>query len=948
MAAYPDHGDPQFVEKLLQLKEYSHFKIKNSGVFRTEQEFEKNTRQVCTDFDKLHQHLFEQYLSFRSPYRSLLLYHSLGVGKTCSAITIAEAMLVGHSVSEGPRILVISSNALQKSFQDQIRGDCTDGIYQKLAHNDAKKLSALIKSRYEFITYDGITQYSKLHNRAIINKTIIVDEAHNLRDDEKTQNKEYATALEKMIKNNAGKGNRLVLLSATPMYDKPKEIFWLLGLLAHNDGEKIKIPKESDIFNDDGTLALSTQSLLQKLSREYVSYIKSTNPFAFAQRFTPAQSRIPLYPASWAAPLRDGLVTTPAGDIQLSALTNDQSANIVFSTSIKEGDGEGEGLKGFKSMFSRGNGDVMVQHYNHGSEGALMPTPNKLGRIAAKMLRICDLLRESKGIVLVYSRFIYSGVVPLAIAFEHMGYNRYGHSNILARNQAELVRDPVQPGSKYCILSADKDVMGTSTIESCMKAINAANNINGDKIKVVLITQVAGEGLSLRNVREVHIMEPWWHMNRMDQVIGRAIRTCSHVDLPLKKRNVTVFLHAIESESAADLRTYRDFVVKKIRQIEQVESVIKESAFDCDLMKNMNYYDKANYPFKVNMESSRGVVVKVQFGDSSSNAPKCHSIAPTIKLPLKNTYDMAEVTLIPLAFKRIVNRLSRENKTGFYPYKDVVEMVGLNETIVRAALPRVLYPNVVLPGKIIYGHIDGIVIGNDSRLAPKGEYAKVTLPHTVTQEEKGSLANYLQYIENDDPAVVAFMIYSIIDESMWDEFAKYIIDNKPNIADAMKKHGTFVWSQEIPGYSRGKSVPVGYVNIFDVKSFAVTIKGPNGYRRATNDEQNNIRDGRKITWSMDTITSHKELVGIFVPEKRGDIPYHVNKFKLMTPTAAVGKKTGKVCTSFALGDLVKILKDLGRNIDSEPAKDQICMSAGIELMRKNRILLHPTLKPQGI
>lgn len=929
--AYPSHGDPRFVEKLLQRREFSHFRVKSPGVFRNEREFEANTKQVCSDFDKLHQHLYEQYLSFRSPYRSLLLYHSLGVGKTCSAITIAEAMLVGHTATEGPRILVISSTALQRSFEDQIKGECTDGVYQRLTNNDPKRLAALVKSRYEFITYDGIKQYSKLH-KSIRNKTIIIDEAHNFRDE--TTKKESAIDLEKMIRRNAGKGNRLVLLSATPMYDKPKEIFWLLGLLVSNDG--IPMPKKTETFDDNANLTPAAEAILQRLSGEYISYIKSRNPFAFAQRLSPSQSGIRTYAAPWAAPLTDGLVTTRAGDLQAGVVNSQsyQAANIVFANN-KEGD------DGFKSMFSRnGNPDVMTLVYNQGHEGALMPTANKLGRIAAKMLRICDLLRESNGIVLVYSRYIYSGVVPMAVALEHMGYQRYGQASILARNQAELVRDPVKPGLKYCILSGDKDVMGTSTIASCMKDINAANNINGDKIKVVLITQVAGEGLSLRNIREVHIMEPWFHMNRIDQVVGRAIRTCSHVDLPLAKRNVTVFLHALESESGADLSVYRDFVVTKIKQIEQVQRVIQESAFDCDLMKNMNYYDAANFPFKVKMESSRSSTVDVQFGDPPSVAPKCRAIAPPLKPTSSHTYDDAETTLIPLAVKRIVKGLARTKVTGFIPYIDIVAMVGLSEAIVKSALPRVLYPNTVIPGKLIHRHMNGIVIGDltkDTRT-----FTKVILPHIVTNETNVSITDLLKHIRHDDPAVVAFMMYTLVYESIWDEFARHIIDNVPEIAQVMKKHGTFVWSREV-GIG-GRDVPVGYVNIFDIKTFAVTIKGSaKDYRRATDDEQHLILEGRKAAWSPNTVTSNKELIGMFVPEKK------MNKFKLLTTATAVGKKTGKVCTSFAQGELVKILNTLlsGRKVDPKQPKDQMCISTGIELMRANRILMYPIHKPDS-
>jgi hypothetical protein len=73
---------------------------------------------------------------------------------------------------------------------------------------------------------------------------------------------------------------------------------------------------------------------------------------------------------------------------------------------------------------------------------------------------------------------------------------------------------------------------------------NTANNNNvGEIIKVLMITASGSEGINLRNTRYVHIMEPYWHPARLEQVIGRARRICSHKDLPEKLQTVEVFLY---------------------------------------------------------------------------------------------------------------------------------------------------------------------------------------------------------------------------------------------------------------------------------------------------------------------------------------------------------------------------------------------------------------------
>jgi hypothetical protein len=74
-------------------------------------------------------------------------------------------------------------------------------------------------------------------------------------------------------------------------------------------------------------------------------------------------------------------------------------------------------------------------------------------------------------------------------------------------------------------------------------------NTMGELCRVFCITSAGAEGLSLRNVRRVHIMEPYWNHVRTDQVKGRAVRICSHVDLEYStnpaenQRTVEVFTY---------------------------------------------------------------------------------------------------------------------------------------------------------------------------------------------------------------------------------------------------------------------------------------------------------------------------------------------------------------------------------------------------------------------
>jgi hypothetical protein len=182
---YPDLDDPDFTSKITNNKEFLIHKIPDYPIITNAEEFNAVSTKLCGKFDKmLYQHFIGQFLSYRTPYRSALLYHGVGVGKTCSAITITEALL-SLQVSSEPKIWVIMPQALKTSFKSQVfsiddfetleglANQCTDHNYIKLLNiykstlgveNKEKlksELKALLKTRYDIFTYDRFAKYIK-------------------------------------------------------------------------------------------------------------------------------------------------------------------------------------------------------------------------------------------------------------------------------------------------------------------------------------------------------------------------------------------------------------------------------------------------------------------------------------------------------------------------------------------------------------------------------------------------------------------------------------------------------------------------------------------------------------------------------------------------------------------------------------------------------------------
>jgi hypothetical protein len=148
-----------------------------------------------------------------------------------------------------------------------------------------------------------------------------------------------------------------------------------------------------------------------------------------------------------------------------------------------------------------------------------------------------------------------------------------------------------------------------------------ADNLYGEVIKVLMITASGAEGINLRNTRYVHIMEPYWNMVRVDQVVGRARRICSHEDLPEALRTVEVWIYLCQAtleqiDKNIELRikdlsklAYTIHDVKRGREIQervpfttdqylmeiaqikdsitrQILTAVKETAIDCSLYNN--------------------------------------------------------------------------------------------------------------------------------------------------------------------------------------------------------------------------------------------------------------------------------------------------------------------------------------------------------------------------
>jgi superfamily II DNA or RNA helicase len=95
------------------------------------------------------------------------------------------------------------------------------------------------------------------------------------------------------------------------------------------------------------------------------------------------------------------------------------------------------------------------------------------------------------------------------------------------------------------------DVIPEDKQQIILNVFNHIDNKEGKHIKFILGSQVMNEGISLKNVSEVHILDVYFNLGRVDQVIGRAIRHCSHYGVTNENNKypeVTVYKYVVTVE----------------------------------------------------------------------------------------------------------------------------------------------------------------------------------------------------------------------------------------------------------------------------------------------------------------------------------------------------------------------------------------------------------------
>ena len=514
-----------------------------------------------------------EYFASKDAPPGMLVFHQIGAGKTCAAISVAEKL------KNKLKIIIVVPASLIGNFMDELRSPCSN--YNYITQSEQKKLSTLniddpeyyeiikksekkIKKVYTIYSYHKFVELAQNNKIKLKNTLLIIDEIQNM----VSLTGIFYQTLKDLI-DNSDNSLRILILSATPMFDRPNEIGLTLNLLK----PKIKFPTGSD-FNEEFLLktgqnynVINMPNFIN-LSKGLVSYYRGAPPYTYPK--------------------------------QIFKVVKCQMSDFQFKSYLTALSSDGDYIKGaFKNVdilnlplnFSLGPRMVSNIAFPNKSIGEIGFNDFKdkhlmfqnISKFSIKFYKILKKIKKSEGPTFVYSNFKEFGGLRSFIKFiEYQGYKNYKIHG--------------EGPNRFSLWTGDESQRMKEEIK---KIFNKKENKDGSKIKIMLGSPSVKEGVSFKRVRQVHILEPYWNMSRILQIIGRAIRFCSHSDISKVNRNVEVFLYLAthKGEETIDQHLWK-IAKEKHKIIEIFETGLKENAIDCELFYNRNVHKTDEYKLK--------------------------------------------------------------------------------------------------------------------------------------------------------------------------------------------------------------------------------------------------------------------------------------------------------------------------------------------------------------
>lgn len=554
--------------------------------------------------------------------QGLLVYHGLGSGKSLTAIGMAEAARV-YANDRLRKVIIL----IPASLRD-------DPWIKELSriHPNYDSGALLTRIGYFILHYNNTTTFVEqlLHladdksTNPFDNSIVILDEVHNFintlpRSRETVRWQIYNWM---MMAENA----KFILLSGTPFSNTPFELTYLFNILRGEELFDVRTENaEEDFMNtffEEGKMI--NKQLFKRRIQGLVSYYVGADERVFAKKkihkvLVPMstlqqkhQSEIYKTEDNIRKGVKKGEVGQSRTDVESQIKTMQRATalkkkhgflagSLAQALAIRSDVADVNDTQNFW-VFSRSNSNItypekLLEKYGRKTFDKILDidkfkkdkqsfadidfSKENLAVLSPKILKLMTVATHSKGLGLIYSNF--ESAYGIGVLEEILKQNNYEKFDANVSKISDM-----EPKLRFTVWSG-----ATSAEErrNILKIYNHPDNETGAYIKLICITAAGREGISLRGVRHVHIMEPWWNMGRIKQVIGRAVRICSHAHLPVDEQKVDIYNYfsvttnkTTNSMELLDIQVSRSALKKQKRENEMLEEM-KKASIDCELNK---------------------------------------------------------------------------------------------------------------------------------------------------------------------------------------------------------------------------------------------------------------------------------------------------------------------------------------------------------------------------
>ncbi len=559
---------------------------------------------------KYHQFLVHEFFTKNTHQRGLLIMHDMGWGKTKLAVSITTFY---RQIDKRRKIIVLLSKSLEGNFRNTVKDytqssdEYVDKNYKFIslnASNMFKQISSVDRSKEE-IEYEkrlGDFMADVTRDNSLDNSLLVIDEAHNLFN-AITNGAKNATGLYDLIMKS--KNLKLIFLTGTPVINDPFELvpcFNMLRGIMHvtepNQSTDTTLFSESadefeEFFVDRGRKTIKNKDKFMNRVFGLHSYygefyfVPGKERVGFPKELEPIVERVPMSQVQYAAyaiarlqELEETKLGYKAKGARFSSSTGGSSTYRVKSRQLSNycipeyALGPVRGAKAREKFIDRITQEDLLNTNTYSP---------KMGRVLE------NIKKNARTPGMVYSQFVSGeGIAIFARILEVHGYQNITDVPMVVTEHA--IHDMQAPKLKrFAILSGDIDPEERQTI---IGHFNNADNADGSQIALLLLSGAVAEGIDLKRIRHVHIMESFWNYARIRQVKTRAIRYMSHADLPPAQQNVQTYIYLSDyplghpknkiREPTTDIELYQKSI-DNMHIINQFLLALAESSVDCSL-----------------------------------------------------------------------------------------------------------------------------------------------------------------------------------------------------------------------------------------------------------------------------------------------------------------------------------------------------------------------------